>query len=454
MRMIRLPHGLAFVVALLVVALAWGAQRPAVAQEGTPAAAESTPEVAYDDADGNELALLAVEEVVDPVDEAPAGATPDDDERYALLALVVENTGEEDLPLDPATFLLRDDDGFLYGADPDLQDALQAAAATPEATAAAAETPFADGDLAPGEERAGLIGFAIREDAELAQVLFVPETGRLLILADLDEADGAAADRTRATAAQDEDDEDATATAEPTVTATPETTSEPTSVPDEPTPTTPSLSVPEPTAELAPLDTDGDGLSDDEEAALGTDPTVADTDGDGLLDGDEVNDFGTDPLAADGDGAVDPAVADSDGDGLVDADEATAGTDPFVADSDDDGVSDGEEVEAGADPLSGADPTATAEVTIDAAAETTDPATIAEPVVDDGVDSDGDGLSDAQEAELGTDPTDPDSDADGLPDGDEVNIYGTNPLAGDSDGDGIADIDAVFGGAVTVTPTP
>lgn len=43
------------------------------------------------------------------------------------------------------------------------------------------------------------------------------------------------------------------------------------------------------------LDSDGDGLSDDEERALGTDPFNPDTDGDGISDGDEV-DCGSDPL--------------------------------------------------------------------------------------------------------------------------------------------------------------
>lgn len=44
------------------------------------------------------------------------------------------------------------------------------------------------------------------------------------------------------------------------------------------------------------VDTDGDGLTDTEEAALGTDPSVVDTDGDGLADGQEVLELGTDPL--------------------------------------------------------------------------------------------------------------------------------------------------------------
>ncbi|MEZ4240647.1 MAG: hypothetical protein R3F59_31750 [Myxococcota bacterium] len=86
-------------------------------------------------------------------------------------------------------------------------------------------------------------------------------------------------------------------------------------------------------------DSDVDGLWDDEEVALGTDPTQADTDGDGLLDGTEVE-LGLDPLSADGDG-----------DGLLDPDELALGTDPNQPDTDGDGYSDGDEVAAGSDPL-------------------------------------------------------------------------------------------------------
>ena len=55
------------------------------------------------------------------------------------------------------------------------------------------------------------------------------------------------------------------------------------------------------------------------------------------------------------------------------------------------------------------------------------------------IDSDGDGLTDAAETSLGTNPNNPDSDGDGLSDGAEVNTHGTDPLLADSDGDGLGD---------------
>ncbi len=52
----------------------------------------------------------------------------------------------------------------------------------------------------------------------------------------------------------------------------------------------------------APVDSDGDGLTDEEETARGTNPQVADTDGDGLTDYEEIMIWKTDPLKADTDG--------------------------------------------------------------------------------------------------------------------------------------------------------
>jgi hypothetical protein len=67
------------------------------------------------------------------------------------------------------------------------------------------------------------------------------------------------------------------------------------------------------------------------------------------------------------------------------------------------------------------------------------------PVLPPG-DSDGDGLSDVLEGQLGTNPFDADTDGDGLDDGTEVNITHTDPLNRDSDGDGLSDGEEVAGG--------
>ncbi|MFT7521280.1 MAG: hypothetical protein ACI9MC_003431, partial [Kiritimatiellia bacterium] len=65
-------------------------------------------------------------------------------------------------------------------------------------------------------------------------------------------------------------------------------------------------------------DADQDGLTNSEEAELGTDPMVADTDGDGLSDYREAIKLGTDPLHV-----------DTDLDGFSDGDEIAAETDPL-----------------------------------------------------------------------------------------------------------------------------
>ncbi|WP_437600032.1 DUF3344 domain-containing protein [Sorangium sp. So ce590] len=200
--------------------------------------------------------------------------------------------------------------------------------------------------------------------------------------------------------------------------------------------------------DVPPVDTDGDGLSDDLEETIGSDPLDADSDDDGVLDGQEPNPADD----TDGDGLINVLDVDSDNDGLFDgtelglpcdnaATDVTAGhcradadggatkTSPIDADTDDGGVPDGVE-----------------DFNLDGAIDEgeTDPNNGADDVPP--TDTDGDGLSDDLEETIGTDPNDADSDDDGVLDGEEPNFSDDhdgdgliNALDPDSDGDGLFD---------------
>jgi hypothetical protein len=172
------------------------------------------------------------------------------------------------------------------------------------------------------------------------------------------------------------------------------------------------------------LDSDGDGLLDPDEIALGLDPLDADTDNDGIPDG---LDGTTD---TDGDGVIDALDEDSDNDGIYDSVEAGLTIDTAPPDTD----------------------TTSPFFVVDA-----DPATTTDP---DDADTDGDGLPDALEDANGdgaqgpgeTDAAASDSDGDGLDDGvEDANLDGvqsegeTDPLSADTDSDGLSDWIEVLG---------
>lgn len=123
------------------------------------------------------------------------------------------------------------------------------------------------------------------------------------------------------------------------------------------------------------LDSDKDGLPDEEENDFGTDYLNSDTDGDGLPDGYELLYSNTDPLnpvtlgngitddkldpdhdnlniAEEYQMSTDPLDPDTDLDGLLDGEEIKIyHTNPLLYDTDGDGLCDGDEVALGLDPL-------------------------------------------------------------------------------------------------------
>ncbi len=99
------------------------------------------------------------------------------------------------------------------------------------------------------------------------------------------------------------------------------------------------------------VDSDGDGIADEDEDQIGTDKVDADSDDDGLMDGVELK-MGLKPQAGNPDVVNSCNVtSDIDGDRLNDCEERVLGTDSCITDTDGDGLPDLVEVLGGSNPL-------------------------------------------------------------------------------------------------------
>lgn len=164
------------------------------------------------------------------------------------------------------------------------------------------------------------------------------------------------------------------------------------------------------------VDSDNDGLTNEQEAALGTNPNSKDSDGDGIEDAIEVGDVNN-PPNTDSDSLIDALDHDDDGDGILTADEAPDpngdGDSVDAQDTDGDGTPDYLDLDSDNDGIPDQAENANAPESGD---------TDGDGVIDRlDLDSDNDGINDVDEA--GPDGTD--TDPDGLADG----PYGANGLA-------------------------
>ncbi len=189
-------------------------------------------------------------------------------------------------------------------------------------------------------------------------------------------------------------------------------------------------------------DSDGDGLNDEVEAAINSNPENEDSDGDGILDGDEYAEGGTNDT--DGDEILDILDRDDDGDGVLTADEGDVDTDGdetpdyLDTDDDDDGVLTTDELPVdtdgdGVDNFRDDDDDGDGRLTVDEGTTDTDG-----DETPDYLDNDDDG-----DTVLTVDELDEDTDDDGIPnyldDDDDGDGFPTaDEGADDVDGDGIA----------------
>lgn len=225
-------------------------------------------------------------------------------------------------------------------------------------------------------------------------------------------------------------------------------------------------------------DSDFDGITDTDETFWGTDPFNEDSDSDGIADGFEYVNL-TFPVDSDGDGLINALDDDDDNDGILTYDELfDAAIYGEIYDADSDGLYNWLDTNSDGDLLLDADEYGF-DLDFDGLPDYID-ADSPEVVVDldgdgysenqgdcndsnsgiypgalevcdtidndcDGIvdelcgDSDGDGLIDLDELNIGTNMSVYDTDGDGLSDGDEYLNLGTNPLLSDMDFDGLSD---------------
>jgi hypothetical protein len=132
--------------------------------------------VTYTAADGSSATISA--SLIDPFTAFEPTAPPPEGTRFVVLQPVFENTGQRPYFADPYDVAVRDVNGFIYP----LVSVYQ-----PEG----APIPALEGQtMSPGDRLSGYVGFALPTDARIADILYFPESSRIVTLADL--AGGAA----------------------------------------------------------------------------------------------------------------------------------------------------------------------------------------------------------------------------------------------------------------------
>ncbi len=127
--------------------------------------------------DGTEAAQVTVTDAIDPFEEWEEYYDPQVGERYVVVALEIENTGDRPFAFEPYEFQLLDSVGRLGAGYFSYRNAASIVA-IPDLEAAS---------MLPGETVVGALNFTVPVDTELSQLvyMFYGEVQHLYLIADL-----------------------------------------------------------------------------------------------------------------------------------------------------------------------------------------------------------------------------------------------------------------------------
>jgi hypothetical protein len=135
-------------------------------------------------ADYAEEASVTTEDVVDNFDDVARGVKPERGLKFVGVTVTFENTGEEAFTPIPGSVFLGTTDGIFWAPEASLKRSAAATDETPDLT---------DDAIDPGDSVTGFVGFQIPDDREIAYVMYLPDTTRLIRIFDAESSDSGTA---------------------------------------------------------------------------------------------------------------------------------------------------------------------------------------------------------------------------------------------------------------------
>lgn len=128
--------------------------------------------VRYVDRDGVERGTVTVEAMTDPFVGSDPKHPPETGMRFVQLTVAFQ-ASDQSYQADPRQIVLQDSDGFVWGAG----DVRRPKDATPP--------DLKSQKLAAGAADSGVVGYVVPSTASIDRILYRPDSGRLILLADL-----------------------------------------------------------------------------------------------------------------------------------------------------------------------------------------------------------------------------------------------------------------------------